>query len=216
MSRDLSGNYTLPAGVNPVVAGTVITADWGNTTLADVAAALTDSLSRSGKGGMTAPLRFADGAVGAPAITFATETTTGFYRPSAGELRVSILGVQVLAINGSGVTSVQPVYGPAPAFGANNGQLVPCSYVDTYYAPLASPALTGVPTAPTAAINTNTNQIATMAALYNQVQALPAGALPSLAGNADKYLTNDGSTVNWGEVDTSGSDYFAAESFGGF
>lgn len=39
-------------------------------------------------------------------------------------------------------------------------------------APLASPALTGVPTAPTAAPGTNTNQIATMAALQAAIAAL--------------------------------------------
>lgn len=50
MSRDGSGNYTLPAGVNPVVAATTITDDWANTTLQDVATALTDSLDRQGRG----------------------------------------------------------------------------------------------------------------------------------------------------------------------
>lgn len=50
MSRDGSGNYTLPAGVNPVVSGTTITDDWANTTLADVATGLTDSWDRQGRG----------------------------------------------------------------------------------------------------------------------------------------------------------------------
>jgi len=39
------------------------------------------------------------------------------------------------------------------------------AYVSSTYAPLASPALTGTPTAPTAAPGTNTTQIATMAAI---------------------------------------------------
>jgi len=55
MSRDSFGNYYLPAG-NPVVAGTTIATAWANPTLADVGTALTDSLSRSGKGGMSAAL----------------------------------------------------------------------------------------------------------------------------------------------------------------
>jgi len=50
MSRDSNGDYTLPAGVNPVVAATTITDDWANTTLQDVATALTDSLDRQGRG----------------------------------------------------------------------------------------------------------------------------------------------------------------------
>jgi len=55
MSRDAGGNYNLPAG-NPVITNTIIETAWANPTMADVAAALTDSLSRSGKGGMAAPL----------------------------------------------------------------------------------------------------------------------------------------------------------------
>ena len=43
-------------------------------------------------------------------------------------------------------------------------------------AALESPALTGIPTAPTAALGTNTNQIATMAALKQAIDALVGGA----------------------------------------
>src|SRR5262245_60091314 len=43
MPRDVNGVYTLPAG-NPVQAGTVIDPNWANTTLNDIADALTDSL----------------------------------------------------------------------------------------------------------------------------------------------------------------------------
>ena len=51
------------------------------------------------------------------------------------------------------------------------------------YAPLASPALTGVPTAPTAASNTNTTQIATTAYVQNEISELidaAPGALDTL------------------------------------
>jgi hypothetical protein len=44
------------------------------------------------------------------------------------------------------------------------------------YAPLASPALTGVPTAPTAAANTNTTQIATTAYVQTEINDLIAAA----------------------------------------
>jgi hypothetical protein len=55
MARDASGNYFLPSG-NPVVGGQPIAAAWANGTMNDLALALSDSLSRSGKGGMGAPL----------------------------------------------------------------------------------------------------------------------------------------------------------------
>lgn len=47
MPRDVSGNYTLPAS-NPVVPFTVITSTWANSTMSDVAAALTQSISANG------------------------------------------------------------------------------------------------------------------------------------------------------------------------
>ncbi|GAG30728.1 unnamed protein product, partial [marine sediment metagenome] len=89
MPRDSSGNYTLPAG-NPVVSGTVITSNWANTTMSDVANALTDSLSRTGQGGMLAPMLFDDGAILTPGIAWALEPTMGFYRDSTQDMRASV------------------------------------------------------------------------------------------------------------------------------
>ena len=49
--------------------------------------------------------------------------------------------------------------------------------ISTTYAPKASPALTGTPTAPTAAAGTNTTQIATTAFVTNAVSTATTGAL---------------------------------------
>lgn len=64
-------------------------------------------------------------------------------------------------------------------------------------APKASPTFTGIPTAPTAPIGTNTNQIATMAALLAQAFA---AALPSQSGNAGKYVSTNGTTAFWSDI----------------
>jgi hypothetical protein len=48
MSRNGSGTYSLPAG-NPVVTNTTISSTWANTTLADIATALTGSLATDGQ-----------------------------------------------------------------------------------------------------------------------------------------------------------------------
>ena len=48
MSRDVSGTYTLPAAYNPVVTNTPIATLWANTTLDDIATALTQSISSTG------------------------------------------------------------------------------------------------------------------------------------------------------------------------
>src|SRR5215471_2845474 len=103
MARDGSGNYTLPVE-NPVVTHTDITTDWANTTMADIAAALTDSLSRHGYGGMLVPFRFADGTVAAPGITFANEPTSGLYRAGLNDIRYSIGAADVLVMTPAGIT----------------------------------------------------------------------------------------------------------------
>lgn len=55
MSRDGSGNYSLPSG-NPVVNGTSISSSTHNTTMSDIAAALTASIAKDGQTTATANL----------------------------------------------------------------------------------------------------------------------------------------------------------------
>jgi len=92
MPRDGGGTYTLPAG-NPVISGTIIETVWANPTMSDIAAALTDSLSRTGSGGMLVPFQNADGTVNLPGITWANQQNMGFYRPGLDEMRVSVAAV---------------------------------------------------------------------------------------------------------------------------
>lgn len=103
MPRNSSGIYALPAG-NPVVPDTIIETDWANPTLADIAQALTDSLDRNGRGNMLAPFKFADGTVSAPAISFASEPSSGIYRPASKAIGVSILGSEVARFTDAAVT----------------------------------------------------------------------------------------------------------------
>lgn len=56
MSRNGSGTYSLPAG-NPVVTGTSISSTWANTTLTDIATALTGSLAADGQTTATGALK---------------------------------------------------------------------------------------------------------------------------------------------------------------
>ena len=63
---------------------------------------------------------------------------------------------------------------------------------DTTRAPLASPALTGTPTAPTAALNTNTTQLATTAFVIGQAgTASPSMDGVGAVGNATKFARED-------------------------
>ena len=62
---------------------------------------------------------------------------------------------------------------------------------------LASPALTGTPTSPTATPGTSTTQIASTA--FVAAQAFNA-ALPSQLGNSGKYVTTDGTSASWATI----------------
>jgi len=51
-------------------------------------------------------LSIVDGSVGAPAINFANEITTGIYRAASGEFNISILGNKRLTVSASGISVV--------------------------------------------------------------------------------------------------------------
>ena len=101
MPRNSAGTFTLVPG-NPVQSGDVVSSTWANSTLDDVADALTDSLDREGRGGMLAPFRFADGTNLLPGASWVNENTTGFYRFDGGDLRVSVLTQDVMRWQNSG------------------------------------------------------------------------------------------------------------------
>lgn len=67
-----------------------------DTELANVAAAIASKYDASSIAGITLP--FGNGAVNAPSITFNSETTTGFYRPAADTIGISINGTEVASI----------------------------------------------------------------------------------------------------------------------
>jgi len=98
MPRNSSGTYSLPAG-NPVVEGTDITPAWGNTTMDDIATALTDSLSRSGQGGMSAAFQFFSGTVSNPGLGFVNQPSTGIFLNAAGDMRVTVAGTAIMRFN---------------------------------------------------------------------------------------------------------------------
>ena len=69
--------------------------------------------------------------------------------------------------------------------------------VDEVSGTAADLTLTGIPIAPTAPVGTNTNQVATMAALIAQAFA---ATLPSQAGNSGKFVSTDGVNAFWADI----------------
>jgi hypothetical protein len=126
MSRNGSGTYTLPAG-NPVVTGTTISSTWANSTLTNIASALTDSLAADGQTTATGNLKMgnnritglADGiaSTDAPSLTQVTTavaitggtingTTIGATTPATGKFTT---------LEATGVTTVQAGTAADPA-----------------------------------------------------------------------------------------------------
>lgn len=102
MPRDINGNYTLPPQ-NPVTPHTLILADWANPTMTDIAAALSDSLSRTGSGGMLVPFKFADGTILNPSITWTNEPTSGWYRNGVNDFWYAIANQNIFRITANGI-----------------------------------------------------------------------------------------------------------------
>ena len=73
------------------------------------------------------------------------------------------------------------------------------STASSTYAPLVSPALTGTPTAPTAAANTNTNQVATTAFVGTAISNLVAGA-PTTLDTLDEIAAAIADTGNFSDT----------------
>ena len=101
MSRNGSGVYSLPAG-NPVVTGTTISSSWANTTLSDIATALTGSVAADGQTPMTGNLQ-----MGGNKVTGLGAATASGQALSYGQNLGAIVGTSV---TDSGLTSGRVTY----------------------------------------------------------------------------------------------------------
>ena len=126
MSRNGSGTYTLPAG-NPVVTGTTISSTWANSTLTNIASALTDSLAADGQTTATGNLKMgnnritglADGIAATDAASLAQVTSA--VAITGGTINGTTIGATTPAtgkfttLEATGVTTVQAGTVSAPA-----------------------------------------------------------------------------------------------------
>jgi hypothetical protein len=111
MARDGSGTYTRVSNTfsNPQ-AQTVISPTDAESFFDELDTEITDSLSRSGKGGMsaTAVLKIADGTSAAPALSFNLDTDTGIARTTANTMVAVASGVAVITFTPTGATIPSP------------------------------------------------------------------------------------------------------------
>ena len=99
-----------------------------------------------------------------------TYTNTQVDAAVAGKIAYTDLSVTVGVANGQG----NLVYDDMGGFTYSPADVYDAASSDARFAPIASPTLTGVPAAPTAATGTDTTQIATTAFVNASVAAIPA------------------------------------------
>jgi hypothetical protein len=104
MSRNGSGTYSLPVG-NPVVTGTTISSTWANTTLTDIASALTDSLAADGQTTASGNLN-----MGTNRITNLADGTTSSDAASVAQV-TSAVAITGGTINGTTIGATTPSTG---------------------------------------------------------------------------------------------------------
>jgi len=112
--------------------------------------------------------------------------------------------------------TIKTASGTAVSIANGATSYVYCNATDFFIASVGSysPAFTGVPTAPTAAVNTNTTQLATTAFVQTQIAAIPAGSTvaTSIYNAGGWAVTPSGTTlyfayngVNVAKLDSSGN-----------
>lgn len=158
MSYDGNGSYTVPAGT-AATTGAVIDSAKYNALLADLQVALTKAFLRDGQSAALANLPMGGFKLTGLAAGAAANDSVRFDQLTAGSIVNTPAG-------GIAATTVQAAL----------------NELDTEKAPLASPALTGTPTAPTASAGTNTTQIATTA--FALANGLPTGTIIDFAGTS--------------------------------
>jgi hypothetical protein len=168
----------------------------------DLGTEITNSLSRTGAGGMLVPFRIADGLVTGPGLSFLNETNTGLYRSGAGSTWMAVLGVNTAQFSTVGVTL------PAGRALTNQGQTYLTSTLAVTGATTMASTLvvTGAITATGGVIGNITGNV-TSAATSNFTDVVITGSLDMTAGSAATITglstpTNASDAANKGYVDT--------------
>lgn len=186
MSRNGSGTYNLPAG-NPVVTGTTISSTWANSTLSDMANALTGSIAADGQTPVTGNLNMGSNKITAMADpTVSSDASTKNYVDTTIATQISAQSIidaatylakssnlsdvanattarnNLTAAKSGANSDITSLTGLTTALSVAQGGTGTTTSTGTGNVVLsASPTLTGTPIAPTAATNTSTTQIAT-------------------------------------------------------
>jgi len=125
--RNGSGQYTPPSNTwNPATPETAILSDDWNTTQADYATALSQSIATDGQTTASARIPFAQGVsvdnglLSAPAISVIGDTDTGVYFPAANQIAIVAGGIAVMTATDTTVTfPVGVTFSGSPSIAGN-------------------------------------------------------------------------------------------------
>jgi hypothetical protein len=99
MARNGAGVYSVP---NTFLPSTTMSATAVNANFTDAGSELTNSLARDGQSSMSGQFKAIAGSLGAPGISWGSDTKTGFRRASAGEMRWVTQSVDAMYIDSVG------------------------------------------------------------------------------------------------------------------
>lgn len=182
MSRNGSGTYVLPAG-NPVVTGTVITSTWANTTLSDIATALTGSVASDGQTVVTGNLQLGNNRI--------TGMADGIAATDAATLgQISNANITSGTINGAVIGNTNPQNGTFTNLVATASATVPTLETSDNSTKAASTAYVHT------YVDTGENVVNSFNTRKGAVTLLSADVTGAL-GFTPPSVTGAGATGNW-------------------
>jgi hypothetical protein len=187
MPRNGSGVMSIP---NTLVTQTTIEVGPHNANYSDIAAEISNSLALDGQSQLSGPLKAASGTVGAPGITFGSDTDSGLYRIAGDNIGFTIGGTKLLDM-ASGAFSITGTLAVSGAITENGAAVYKANGTDVAIADGGTGASTTTAGFDALAPTTTRGDLIVRGASNNGRLAI---------GAADTVLKSDGTDAAYGKI----------------